>query len=304
MITFVEDILMKHKCLFLKILILFSILTACTTNQGNVYNKTITDSKTKVENTSSEDLTENFAEIISNKPEIKSQTTVIISKMPENHSQSVRELSKIYAASIMDKLAADSEDKYGFTPMNMEDDMSLNSVLCLIDIDFDGLPELFAGRVGTIGEGSFEVFKPDGSSIGTVTCASGLGYGVQADGYIYVFSGRNPYPGWVKLVSGFPSIHIMGFADLEGSGNDVQILDGSSEKILEGLTFEEYKALYPEYLGVDYDALTEHNETSDYIFAEGYLRVPDPENYTEEDIYNCLAELLSEYEKISQLQEE
>lgn len=245
-----------------------------------------------------------ISETVSESTVISVTTSITESEIVLEISTDMDKTAHIYTKSLMKKLENDKDfGAVGKEPDDIIGMRGFNSVLYLIDIDFDGTPELFAGRVGTIGWGLYEVFKEDGSSMGNVYCSSMPESGVKANGYIYVFSGRNPYPGWVKLVSGFPSIHIMGFADFEGSGNDVQILDGSSEKILEGLTFEEYKALYPEYLGVDYDVLTEHNETSDYIFAEGYLRVPDPENYTEEDIYNCLAELLSEYEKILMFQE-
>ena len=50
---------------------------------------------------------------------------------------------------------------------------------------------------------------------------------------------------------------------------------------------------------LQYDSLQPIDlENNRYISV--YLRVPDPENYTEEDIYDCLLGLLQEYENQEQ----
>ena len=62
---------------------------------------------------------------------------------------------------------------------------------------------------------------------------------------------------------------------------------------------EEYQKLIEDSFGISYDSLQPIDlEYNRYI--SGYLRVPDPENYTEEDIYNCLLTLLQEYESEEQ----
>ena len=58
---------------------------------------------------------------------------------------------------------------------------------------------------------------------------------------------------------------------------------------------EEYQKLIEDSFGISYESL-QPIDLEDNRYISGYLRVPDPENYTEEDIYNCLLGLLQEYE--------
>lgn len=84
--------------------------------------------------------------------------------------------------------------------------MGLNTCLSFLDIDFDGIPELFAGCNGIIGSGTKDVFKPDGTKFASdFTCASALGCGCIVDNVIYMPTGRNIPSGWYKLVDGTPS---------------------------------------------------------------------------------------------------
>lgn len=217
-------------------------------------------------------------------------------------SEIVHELARIYTDSIMEKLA-DSSAEDGFAPIASGTDTSvgtqgLNSVLYLADTESDGVPELFAGVSGTVGAGKYDFYSQDGTLFGTIICRAGLDCGKAVDGAVYIDSGRNSYPGWTKLTAGCPSIHITDFTDFDGADNDVDIVmpDGT-EKTLAGLTFDEVKALYPEYLGVDHDMLADPSAGAEYNCLEGTLAVPDPDNYTEEDIYSCIEKLLNEYDE-------
>ena len=225
-----------------------------------------------------------------------------VSVSGKNYSKVIHDLARIYTDKIMEKLA-DGSAEDGFAPIASGTDTSvgtqaLNSVLYLADTEFDGIPELFAGVSGTVGAGKYDFYSQDGTLFGTIICRAGLDCGKAVDGAVYIDSGRNSYPGWTKLTAGCPSIHITDFTDFDGADNDVDIvMSDGTEKTLTGLTFDDVKALYPEYLGVDYDVLAEPPAGAEYNCLEGALAVPDPDNYTAEDIYNCIEKLLNEYDK-------
>ncbi len=225
-----------------------------------------------------------------------------VSVSGKNYSKVIHDLARIYTDKIMEKLA-DGSAEDGFAPIASGTDTSvgtqaLNSVLYLADTEFDGVPELFAGVSGTVGAGKYDFYSQDGTLFGTIICRAGLDCGKAVDGAVYIDSGRNSYPGWTKLTAGCPSIHITDFTDFDGADNDVDIaMSDGTEKRLTGLTFDDVKALYPEYLGVDYDVLAEPPAGAEYNCLEGTLAVPDPDNYTEEDIYSCIEKLLNEYDK-------
>ena len=186
------------------------------------------------------------------------------------------------------------------TPMPMEvDDTDIfagfESELFFLDVNFDGVPELFAGGHGQIGTGRYSIYAADGSSYGNDLFSYVPDVYSVYDNCIYASSGSNAFPGYVKLVPGLPQIHIDG--NMAEEGNTVQIIDADgAETTLTDVSMEEYKALYSEYLGADYDALEdESNYASSEPCVVGTLRVPDMDNYSEEDIYNCIAPLLEEY---------
>lgn len=278
------ECLMKFKHMFAELLSILLIFTSCSTEQGEANKETETINITTAS-------TNAYIGINRAADTFTSANTKI-------YSPNIQELAHIYTVSILEKLEH-SKGKFDFMPVSMNSDnmIELQSILILLDIDFDGIPELFAGCSSTIGAATYEVFKSDGSSMGEAFCCSGLDMRVNINGVIYVFSGRNPYPGWVKLVDGLPSIYLTDFINKDGK-NDVDLTTAEGEKkILNDLSLDEVKEVYTEYLGVDYDELYNQNYSDD-IKIDGYLRVPDPENYTEEDIYNCLVKLLAQYEEL------
>ena len=218
-------------------------------------------------------------------------------------------IAKRFADMVCDELQNNktSDDPTTFAPISIDheipeggfDPEEFTADMILLDINSDGIPELFAGVSGTVGAGKYDFYSQDGTLFGTIICRAGLDCGKAVDGAVYIDSGRNSYPGWTKLTAGCPSIHITDFTDFDGADNDVDIaMSDGTEKTLTGLTFDDVKALYPEYLGVDYDVLAEPPAGAEYNCLEGTLAVPDPDNYTAEDIYSCLAPLVERYEAL------
>lgn len=213
------------------------------------------------------------------------------------------ELADIYAHVVMERIEFDrkTKDEYiRFRPLYDDDLMRNNSLMFLLDVDFDNTPELFIGTATTTGGGCYDIVKSDGIVLGKdVHCCSWLDDGCIIDGVMYMFNGRGSNPGWVKLVDGTPNIMVDNWINEEEAVNTVKVtnVDGTV-KTYTDQSIDDIKALYTQFLNVDYDLLMSVSGTLEYTCLCGTLRVPDPENYTEEDIYNCLVELLAEYEEL------
>lgn len=220
-----------------------------------------------------------------------------VEEIPENEA-----IAAVFTKLLSQKLVDSASDEYGFKALTADETIgmeALESVLELADIDLDGVPELFAGTTGIIGAGRFDVFKADGTILGkNVLCCSDLAMGSIVDGVVYIFSGRNPYPGWVKMVEGTPAVYVSDWINEEEAVNTVDIFnaDGTKETI-ENLSIDDVKKVYSDYLGVDYDKLQDNLNYPAYQCIYGNLLVPDADNLTDEDIYNCVLYLLEKYDE-------
>lgn len=218
-----------------------------------------------------------------------------VEEIPENEANAA-----VFTKLLSQKLVDDASDGYGFKALTADETIgmeALESLLELADIDLDGVPELFAGTTGTIGAGRFDVFKADGIILGkNVLCCSDIAMGSVVDGVVYIFSGRNPYPGWVKMVEGTPAVYVSDWINEEEAVNTVDIFnaDGTKETI-ENLSIDDIKKVYSDYLGVDYDKLQDNLNYPAYQCTYGNLFVPDADNLTDEDIYNCVLYFLEKY---------
>lgn len=218
----------------------------------------------------------------------------------------VNKFAHMYATAIFNKLENTAGD-FEFTPIGIEVNPNVGmagimSLLYIMDIDFDGTPELFVGTAGTIGGGEYDVFSVDGTFWGNVICASGIQYGRLIDNVIYMDSGVNGHRGYVKFEKGFPAIHIGNKWPTTATDvvNFVTIDTGAGNIIKkEQMTYDELKAAFIEHLDVNYDKLMESTDVGGYPYVQGFLQVPDSENYTKEDIYNCLLELLTKYDELT-----
>ena len=83
----------------------------------------------------------------------------------------------------------------------------------------------------------------------------------------------------------FKPVSLENISVIDAMESDIFLLDTNSDGAPE---------LFQEYLGISAKEL--ENSGSDSIsYVRACLSVPDPENYTKEDIYNCISELLAEY---------
>lgn len=288
----------------LPVIMTAAVFAGCTANEGTAVTETAGRTAAAVSVTAKTTTTVTT--------EISEETTSEMSAVAEKtkeYSDDVRKAARTFAKLVYRELENNktAEDPTFLVPISCDreipetgfDHDAFEADIFFIDTDFDGVPELFAGGHGAMGTGRYSVFTADGETYGNGRFAHNFCNFSIADDCMYVSSGSIHSWGWTKLCEGLPSIYFNGFWTETGT-NDLYITfaDGT-EQTLTGLTFDEAKALYPKYLGVEYDDLRSVGEDEDipFTYARGVLEVPDPENYTEEDIYDCLAELLAEYEK-------
>ncbi len=159
-------------------------------------------------------------------------------------------IAKRFADMVCDELQNNktSDDPTTFAPISIDheipesgfDPEAFTADMILLDINSDGIPELFTGGHGAIGTGRYTVYSADEGSYGNSTFSWSIEGFRIVDGDMYVSSGSNSYWGWVKLCS----------------------------------------------------------DDNPGLYVRDTLRVPDPDNYTAEDIYSCLAPLVERYEAL------
>lgn len=198
-----------------------------------------------------------------------------------------------------------SDDSIPYAPISTAheiqsfDPEAMEAELRLLDIDFDGVPELFTTSHGTMGTGGHSIYTADGQFYGYglyTICFSDF----MTDGKaVYAPSGSNSTFGYTKLAVGLPYVRTNGGGFFNGLETPVNICTDGNKVETTISSEEEYQKLIEDSFGISYDSLQPIDlENNRYI--SDYLRVPDPENYTEEDIYNCLLTLLQEYESEEQ----
>lgn len=177
-----------------------------------------------------------------------------------------------------------------------KNDKCWNSNIVFIDINRDDVPDLFVGTYGATGRGCYNVYMSDGTALGNISCTSLLETGTFVNDVLVLDIGQ---PGYVQISRNFPSVVISNWPVIEinGPNCDIKITDeyGNSEEII-GKTFDDFKKIAAEFFDVEYD---EFLKKTNYVCVNGSLIVPNPENYTKEDIYNCIMELLTKYEELA-----
>ncbi|MCH5348999.1 MAG: hypothetical protein J1E40_06730 [Oscillospiraceae bacterium] len=156
------------------------------------------------------------------------------------------------------------------------------------DIDFDSVPELFVGSHGATGWMGAECYALDGTVIGSMTCSSGFEL-YEIDGVAYTEgASANGTASYTRLTRGMPSVTTVYswideiFTSVEVYNNDIL------EKQYENLDETETNNIIEEHLGVDIvNYFRSSGERKMLPYVRGSLHVPDVENYTVEDIYNC-----------------
>lgn len=229
-----------------------------------------------------------------------SESTAALSLPIENIAHAFAE--QVFAALQNNKT---SDDPIPYAPISAAHEIrdfdleAMEAELRLLDIDFDGVPELFTTSHGTMGTGGHSIYTADGQFYGYglyTICFSDF----MTDGKaVYAPSGSNSTFGYTKLAVGLPYVRTNGGGFFNGLETPVNICTDGNKVETTISSEEEYQKLIEDSFGISYDSLQPIDlEYNRYI--SGYLRVPDPENYTEEDIYNCLLTLLQEYESEEQ----
>lgn len=175
------------------------------------------------------------------------------------------------------------------------DDTGLASIIAFCDIDFDNVPELFAGYHNMRGYCYYSVYSNEGviaDEISCGMCSEFLHIGNACYSNTHNLANKSHY--WLQISDTILEIAVQDCDD--NATFNVTVTSNDRNDTQNGVTLEEVDKIFLSEFGVTY---TELKNTSDnYVkFSMGYLEVPDPENYTEEDIYNCLLPLFAEYEK-------
>lgn len=202
------------------------------------------------------------------------------------------DLAALYAQIILREI---QDNITGFNVCT-KDDKGWDSNIVFIDVNRDDAPDLFVGTYGATGRGCYNVYMSDGTALGNIRCTSLLESGTFINDVLVLDIGQ---PGYVKISKNFPSVVISNWPVIEINGNncDIKITDefGNVEEII-GKTFDDFKKIVADFFNVEYD---EFLKKTNYVCVNGSLIVPNSENYTEEDIYNCILELLNEYEELT-----
>lgn len=211
-----------------------------------------------------------------------------------------KDLARKYAAVIMSKITTDKANKSEdaqFQPLIVNDGgTGLNSKVAFMDVDNDAKPELIIGCEGMNGIGIYDIYKVDGSIFATdVCCSSELECSCVVNGILYLYGGSAMYPSCVQMLPGTPSIVAMGVINEDDAVNDIEVhkADGTTESF-EDLTYVEVKAVYQQYLDVNYEELNFVNSATVPKYVKDYLRL-ETADYTEDDIYNSILPMLEKY---------
>ncbi|MBQ8826443.1 MAG: hypothetical protein IJ007_05070 [Oscillospiraceae bacterium] len=291
------------------LIILLSILTltACTTQTKEITTETSVAASATV--TTAEIITESTsaAEKITSTDNLNGTDT---SCVPENFNnegkfdivsemRDITSYKEIFTELVYAELENNrtAQEDVHFKPVGLENISvidAMESDMFLLDANSDGAPELFTGTHGTAGTGCYTVYSADEGIYGN-SCFTWLIDEFRiVDGEMYAPSGNNWYWGWTKLCKGLSSVHVqLVYPDAGAYDVDIRLSDGT-EKKLTSVPEAEINELFQEYLGISAKEL-ENSSSESPSYVRACLSVPDPENYTKEDIYNCIAELLAEY---------
>ncbi|MCM1328789.1 MAG: hypothetical protein NC253_05045 [Ruminococcus sp.] len=287
----------------LAIIFSLGLLAGCADNGGTAEvlettvreTETVTSESTSVTTVTSETAAETESAAAENMP-----------------SDSARETARVFAGLVYAELENNktAADPTVLAPVGIDreipetgfDPDAFAADIFFIDTDFDGVPELFAGGHGTMGSGNYTVYTAGGESFGRGIFAHYLDAYCIVNGCMFAGSGSTTYNGWTKLCDNLPTVFSNGFLSEESANNMTLRYADGYERDFDGITYGEAMDMYSEYLGVEYGDLkpTGKDDEIPFAYARGVLEVPDPENYTEEDIYDCLVKLLAEYEKAAE----
>lgn len=247
---------------------------------------------------------------------INSTECVNVAKVTETKDATIvskndmQKWGRTYARTLMEKLAR-TTDIYGFTPISNEIDADAGmngilSIVYLMDVDMDGIPEMLAGTASVLDGYELDVYSYDSAYWGNIKCTWDIYDNVVViDDVMYSICVGNKWDSIVKFEVGVPSV-----ITYMQSNDTLNITIKQNENVekYNNVIKEQHKDIVNSVLGIDYDVLhnlwleKSANNTNSCFCVQGYLQVPDPKNYNEEDIYNCILELLTKYEKLAATQ--
>lgn len=286
----------------LAVIFSLAVLAGCYANENTEVSET-TATETSAAVTSESTAVTEITEIIETTAEVTTETV--------KYSSNVQDMAHVFANLIYEELENNktSNTPTVLAPVGIDreipetgfDPEAFNADIFFIDTDFDGIPELFAGGHDIMGSGNYTIYTADGKSYGKGIFAHYFDAYCIADGCMFVHSGSTTFGGWTKLCDNLPTIFCNGFLSDEKTNNMTLRYADGREQDFKDMTYDEVMDMYRKYLGIEYDELkfTEKDGEIPFIYTRGILEVPDRENYTEEDIYNCLAKLLTEYEELA-----
>lgn len=161
-----------------------------------------------------------------------------------------------------------------------------------MDINADKNPELIVGcGHGINGIDTQSLYATDGTSIGD--------FPVNWDGAVYVddtwyaTAVATGYEIYTQLIDGLPYVYLDWRDSNAETFGEVHVKEAGKEVTELGeKTYAEASKVVEDYLGVTKEALSEAQIKPTAVqYICDTLRVQDPENYTQEDIYNSLLEL-------------
>lgn len=184
--------------------------------------------------------------------------------------------------------------------------MDFKADMIITESSKGGKPLLLIGSHGMTGSGIYDVCTIDGVYLGNVNASENCKNYIVTNDSVYVLSGSADWLRCTKLDIEFPTIYCDGCFISQTEPMDVVYEIGKEQERFEQITYDTLNTLYLEKLGVQFEDLNEacFENTTNLTCAQakatwGVLNVPDPQNYTEEDIYNCILDLLTKYEELA-----
>lgn len=253
-----------------------------------------TKKETETENVTTELLDETAVnDTLDDTTKVESSTTVATDS---NSSITLNtEMTKVLTTytEVLTKLLNDGTGMYTVT--DMETPAALMSTdVGFIDINSDNVPELIVGcGHGINGIDEQQLYRTDGTCIGSYA----VNYGgiVAVNDTCYAIAQSNGYVLYTKLCDEMPCVYLDWRTDDGYDAVHVKTAD-TEEQELGAMSFDEAAETVQKYLGVTEDELNTVQGTVKPQYVCDTLRVTDPQNYTDEDIYNSLLTLYTLYE--------
>lgn len=253
-----------------------------------------TETKTETENVTTELLDETAVnDTLDATTKVESSTTVATD---DNSSIPLdTEMNKVLTTytEVLTKLLNDGTGLY--TVSDMETPATLMSTdVGFIDINSDNIPELIVGcGHGINGIDEQQLYRADGTCIGNYA----VNYGgiVAVNNTCYAIAQSNGYVLYTKLCDEMPCVYLDWRTDDGYEAVHVKTVD-IEEQELGAMSFDEAAETVQKYLGVTEAELSATQGTAKPRYVCDTLRVADPQNYTDEDIYNSLLTLYILYE--------